>query len=132
MIFLDTSGLLCLLHAAELQHAQAVALYNAARFRLTHNYVLAEFVALATARGFPRRTTLEFVSDVGRSPEITVVYVDRVLHRAAMFLLESRLDKIWSLCDAVNFVVMQAHDLKDALTTDRHFEQAGLVRLLVA
>lgn len=49
-----------------------------------------------------------------------------------MFLLESRLDKTWSLCDAVSFVVMQTHDVKDALTTDRHFEQAGLVRLLVA
>ena len=59
-----------------------------------------------------------------------MIYVDDRLHHAALTLLGERLDKSWSLCDAVSFVIMQEHGLMEALTTDRHFEQAGFVRLL--
>ena len=43
---------------------------------------------------------------------------------------KSRLDKAWSLCDAVSFVLMLRTGEMEALTTDHHFEQAGFVRLL--
>ena len=49
-MFLDTSGLLCFHHRAERQHAEAVRLFQSAALRLTHNYVLSEYVALAHAR----------------------------------------------------------------------------------
>jgi hypothetical protein len=48
-VLLDTSGLLCLHHKAEPFHREARVLYKQAHVRLTHSYVLAEFVALATA-----------------------------------------------------------------------------------
>ncbi len=44
--------------------------------------------------------------------------------------LVARADKEWSLVDCASFVVMQQRGLTEALTTDRHFEQAGFVRLL--
>lgn len=47
-----------------------------------------------------------------------------------MQLLFERSDKAWSLCDAVSFVVMTERRVSNALTTDHHFDQAGLVRLL--
>jgi predicted nucleic acid-binding protein len=34
--------------------------------------------------------------------------------------------KNWSLTDCLSFVVMERRQLKEAPTTDRHFEQAGL------
>jgi predicted nucleic acid-binding protein len=43
-MLLDTSGLLCLHHKAEPFHDEASALYKQASVRLTHSYVLAEFV----------------------------------------------------------------------------------------
>jgi len=49
-MFLDTSGLLCLHNRAEPLHVHARTLYHAAHVRLTHSYVLTEFVALAHAR----------------------------------------------------------------------------------
>lgn len=49
-MLVDTSGLLCLLHRREPQHDNAVSLYDAATTRVTHNYVLGEFVSLAQAR----------------------------------------------------------------------------------
>lgn len=130
-MLLDTSGLLCLLHRAEPFHENAVAAYRNARTRLTHSYVLAEFVALAQVRGLPRTTTLAFMSDLLESPDIETEWVDEPLHRAALALLQERPDKTYSLCDAVSFVLMRRHDITEALTTDRHFEQEGFRRLLV-
>jgi predicted nucleic acid-binding protein len=119
-------------HRAEPLHQAAVKQFDAAEQKFVHNYVLAEFVALATARGLPRQEVLGFVADIEDSFEITVVYVDEALHRAALVLLQRRLDKMWSLCDAVSFVLMERFDIAEALTTDHHFEQAGFRRLLVA
>jgi predicted nucleic acid-binding protein len=129
-MFLDTSGLLCLHNRAESFHAQARTLYHAAHDRLTHNYVLAEFVALANARRLPRMAALTFIVDLVGNPDIETAWVDVTLHREAMDLLLARQDKTYSLCDAVSFVVMRQHHLAEALTTDHHFEQEGFQRLL--
>ncbi len=45
-------------------------------------------------------------------------------------LLSQRQDKNWSLVDCSGFVIMNHRQVTEALTTDRHFEQAGFVRLL--
>lgn len=47
-----------------------------------------------------------------------------------MQLLQNRQDKTYSLCDAVSFVLMRQRGISESLTTDRHFEQEGFVRLL--
>jgi predicted nucleic acid-binding protein len=129
-MFLDTSGLLCLHHIDEFQHSDALTLFEATERKLTHGYVLAEFVILAKVRGLPRRETISFASALLNHPEVEVVWVDEALHRQAMDLLEARLDKGYSLCDAVSFVLMKKRGMIDALTTDHHFEQEGLIRLL--
>jgi uncharacterized protein len=112
-----------------LRDAAAITFFDAARSRLTHSYILAEFIALAHARGLPRTEALAFVADLQDSPEVTVIYVDEVVHREALSLLQERTDKVWSLCDAVSMILMQEYSLAEALTTERHFEQAGFVRL---
>lgn len=129
-MLLDTSGLLCLLHRSEPFHQRALALYRAARLRLTHSYIVAEFVALANARGLPRPAALAFLLDLLESPDIEMVWVDEPLSREALALLSERADKSYSLCDAVSFVLMRRHNLREALTTDRHFEQEGFRRFL--
>ena len=128
-MLLDTPGLLCLHHRAEPFHEQARDLYQAAPTHVTSNYVLAEYVALATARRFPRQLTLAFVTDLLKS-NIEVVWVDETLNDGAMTLLLERQDKSYSLCDGVSFVLMRQYGITEALTTDRHFEQEGFRRLL--
>ncbi|AFZ44351.1 hypothetical protein PCC7418_2195 [Halothece sp. PCC 7418] len=130
MLLLDTSGLLCYLHQAEPQHEQAVEYFNLANQSLTHSYVLAELIALAEVRRFPRLPTLNFMNDLLEHPDIEVVWVDELLHCQGMTLLMERVDKTYSLCDAVSFVLMQKRGITEALTTDRHFEQEGFIRLL--
>jgi uncharacterized protein len=131
-MLLDTSGLLCLLHRPEPQHTEALTLYKQAPVLVTHNYVLVEFIALANARRLPRSASLSFVSDLHSNPDVEAVWVDRALHLEALDLLLARLDKTYSLCDAVSFVLMRRRDIVTALTTDRHFEQVGFQRLLTA
>lgn len=129
-MLLDTSGLLCLHYPTEPFHTQARDGYQKATTRLTHSYIVAEYVALANARRFSHSSILTFVVDLLDNPDIETVWVNEPLHRAAVDLLIVRQDKTYSLCDAVSFVLMRQRKITKALTTDRHFEQEGFVRLL--
>ena len=129
-MFLDTSGLFGFHHKAELQHADAVRLIASESNHITHNGILAEFVALAAARKSPRPAVLDFVAELLDNPLTEVVYIDEALQQAALKLLRKRPDKNWSLVDAISFVIMEQRGVTTALTTDNHFEQAGFVRLL--
>ena len=106
----DTSGLLCLNDRRDHRHTDAVRLYRAARNRLTSSYVLAELVTLAYARGLPRAGVLTFVRDLLANPNIELVWVDENLNSRALDLLEARLDKTYSLCDAISFMLMRHVD----------------------
>src|SRR5436309_2354876 len=117
-MLLDTSGLLCLHHRTGPFHDLARACYQAATVRLTHNYVVAEFVALAHARHIPRQAALTFMVDLLDNPDIETVWIDEPLHREAMDLLQARADKTYSLCDASSFLLMRRRRLSEALTTD--------------
>jgi predicted nucleic acid-binding protein len=121
---------MCVFDRRDFRHQDALEFYNAAPTRLTHNYVVVEFIALAQARNAPRAEALTFVADLFDDSEVEVVWIDERFHQNALALLHERLDKTWSLCDAVSFLLMQQHSLTEALTTDHHFEQAGFAKLL--
>ena len=129
-MFLDTSGLFCMHNTDELRSEESVDSFEAADGKMTHNYVLAELVALSLARGMTRVKTLGFVKAILGHPQVKVIWVDETLNGIAIQLLETRPDKNYSLCDAVSFVLMRRHASLEALTTDHHFEQEGFVRLL--
>ena len=129
-MLLDTSGLLILHHADAPRHDEARELFDAAGPKLVHSYVLAELVALAHARGLPRGGTLAFLGRLAEQPDVEAVWVDETLHRNGMSFLANRLDKDYSLADAISFLLMRQYGVTEALTTDHHFEQEGFVRLL--
>jgi uncharacterized protein len=129
-MFLDTSGLLSLYDSRDAFHEDAVREFHRADGLLTHNYVLAELVALVNARRLPRQTALDYIRDLLDHPLLEILWVDEAFHRAGLDLLYRRVDKSYSLCDAISFLQMQARGITEALTTDSHFEQEGLVRLL--
>lgn len=110
--------------------ATLLRFFHAAPYLLTHSYVLAEFIALRQAGGLNRAAALTFVMDLIGNEGVEVVWVDELLSQAALSFLKSRLDKTYSLCDAVSLVLMRTRGINEALTTDRHFEQEGFLRLL--
>jgi uncharacterized protein len=129
-MFVDTSGWFSIFDSKEVNHQIAASLYGSAERIITHSYVLAEFVALSEARKKHRSEMLTFLYNLVLDADIQVIWVDDALTLRAMNLLRTRIDKKWSLCDAVSFRLMENLRLTDALTTDRHFEQAGFVKLL--
>lgn len=97
---------------------------------VTNSYILAEFVPLAHVRGLPRSKSLQFTQRILSDSTVEIVWVDKELHRRAVELLQQRQDKNYSLCDAVSFVIMRERGISESLTTDKHFEQEGFIRLL--
>ena len=129
-MLIDTSGLLCLHYPTEPLHSLACTAYKRATVKLTHSYIIAEYVALANARRFPRSSILAFVVDLLDNPDIETVWINESLYRKAINLLMIRQDKSYSLCDSISFILMRERSINEALTTDRHFEQEGFIRLL--
>jgi uncharacterized protein len=130
-MLIDTSGFLCLYDESEKHHQKALLSYDSTNFRLTTNYILAEYVALAHVRGVPREEILRFSSLILTDNDIEIIWVDEDLHTKAVELMNQRKDKTYSLCDSVSFVIMRERVLNNALTTDKHFEQEGFARLLI-
>src|SRR5438128_797441 len=124
-MLIDTSGWYCVLVEEDRLHETAASHYKNARRRLTHSFVIDELVSLCDSRRFPRTRTLEFISELLNDPDISIIWVDESLTLEAFDLLRNRLDKRWSLCDAVSFVLMTYNKINVGLTTDHHFEQAG-------
>lgn len=87
---------------------------------------LANYLANTPNRGL----FAPFVTDLQRNPDISIVPPDGGLFERGIRLYDERADKSWSLTDCISFLVMQQHGLKEALTTDHHFEQAGFTALL--
>jgi uncharacterized protein len=129
-MLIDTSGLLCLHYPTEPLHSLACTAYKRATVRVIHSYIIAEYVALANARRFPRSSILTFVIDLLDNPDIEMLWISESLYRKAIDLLMIRQDKSYSLCDSISFVLMRERSINEALTTDRHFEQEGFIRLL--
>lgn len=129
-LLIDTAGLFALHSEQDKNQLPATEHYQQAPARVTTNYVLAEYVALALIRGLPRQEVLAFSAEVLCDDSVTIVWVDEPLHAQAVELLQARPDKGSSLCDAVSFVLMRERGIFQALTTDKHFVQEGFIRLL--
>jgi uncharacterized protein len=77
-----------------------------------------------------RQAFAKLLEYVQNDPDVPLIHVDRAIFRQGLELFLARPDKEWSLTDCMSFVVMNRHKLKDALTTDHHYEQAGFRALL--
>ena len=61
---------------------------------------------------------------------VTIVPPDDALFHRGVEFYAQRPDKDWSLTDCISFVVMEERGIREALTGDHHFEQAGFAALL--
>ncbi len=129
-IFIDTSYLLALINSRDSYHqaAKAVGAQVAPPF-LTSEAVLFE-LGNALAKPPHRELGIHALQQIRADRGIEVVDIDSDLFAQTIALYRSRPDKAWGLTDCSSFVIMQQHKLCEALTTDKHFEQAGFIRLL--
>jgi hypothetical protein len=88
---------------------------------------VADGLADTRNRHLARQLYLDFQND----PLDQIVLASHELFSRGLDLYDERHDKNWSLTDCISFVVMKDFGLMEALTGDRHFEQAGFVPLLM-
>ena len=128
--FADTHYFLAVLNAADEAHGQARELTRSARARLvTTHWVLTE-VGNALREPANRGRFARLLAALQSKPDVEIVEASGALFDGGVRLYGERPDKAWSLTDCISFVVMQERGIHDALTGDRHFEQAGFVALL--
>lgn len=95
---------------------------------VTTQWVLTE-VADAFAGSHIRRQ-IKAGFDLLREDSATrVIEVSPAHFARGMELYNERPDKEWSLTDCISLVVMADEGITDALTGDRHFEQAGFTAI---
>jgi predicted nucleic acid-binding protein len=133
--FIDTSGWASLFVSSESYHQQASQHFSQLRQQkqllITSNYVIAELVALLNSPlRVPRPQLFQYIEAIKTASYVEVIHIKAEIDEIAWTLLKNRTDKTWSLVDATSFIIMQQLNISVALTTDHHFEQAGLVQLL--
>ncbi|MCG3130840.1 MAG: hypothetical protein FLDDKLPJ_01613 [Phycisphaerae bacterium] len=128
--FLDTSYLLAIVNQEDELHARALAWKNRIRGRLlTTDFVLLEFVD-ALCRPALRHRAMDVVVVLRADADITILPLSTTLMDEGLSLFGAHHDKHWSLTDCISFHVMKREQITEALTADRHFEQAGFRALL--
>ncbi len=132
-VFLDTSYVIALLVPQDQHHATAAAVSRQmieARTQLVTTQAVLVEIGNALARQRYRAACLQTLRALQTDPATEIVPLSEDLFGRALDLYESRPDREWGLADCMSFVVMEDLGLTDALTTDRHFEQAGYRALL--
>ena len=128
--FADSFYYLALLNPRDAKHAAAAALSEELRGgQVTTAWVLTE-VADALAAPAQRSRFLTFLARLRANPRVTIVPASEDLFERGIELYGQRLDKSWTLTDCISFLVMRQQEVTEAMTGDRHFEQAGFRALL--
>src|SRR6266566_4582568 len=124
-VFADTFYFLALLSERDSEHLRAVEFSEEYNGRtVTTAWVLTE-VADAMAAPEQRAGFLNLLDLLRADPSQMIVPPSESLFQRGLELYATRSDKAWSLTDCISFVVMDDHGIREALTGDHHFEQAG-------
>ncbi|MCY3023035.1 MAG: PIN domain-containing protein [Planctomycetota bacterium] len=129
-VFADTFYFLALFSPEDRAHERAVEESRTRRAPIvTTAWVLTEF-GNAFANVELRANFLRAVEHLRGNPRATIVPASDDLFGRGLELYRSRPDKEWSVTDCISFVVMEERGIQEALTGDRHFEQAGFRAVL--
>jgi uncharacterized protein len=132
-LFLDTAYAIALVVSRDAYHLRARRIAtelnrSSSRF-VTTTAVLLEIGDSLSRPGY-RAAAVRLIDSLANDPQAIVVPLSERLYARAFDLFRSRPDKEWGLTDCVSFIVMRDRGITDALTADRHFEQAGFKALL--
>ena len=133
VIFADTSGWLAIVVKSDSLHEKAVEIYlrllkSNCRF-IIHDAIMLEIGNSLSGSKF-RNTVVKLKESIEKSNRIETVSLSPELIERGWKLYAERLDKDWGIVDCISFVLMNDLGITEALTADRHFEQAGFTKLL--
>lgn len=129
---LDTAFIQALLNWRDQYHVQAKTFLP--RLRAASEVWVTEAVLVEVGNAlsaYNRTAAVQFIEQCYHTANMQIVTVDTELLMRALHLYRTRADKAWGLTDCISFVVMTEQGLTDAVTTDRHFVQAGYRAVLL-
>ena len=95
---------------------------------ITTDWILAE-VADAFSASNIRGRVRDYFMHLRNVEEFECIRASDDLFDRALSLYHKHIDKDWSFTDCTSFVAMRDRGITDALTGDKHFEQAGFIPL---
>jgi uncharacterized protein len=124
-LFLDTGYIIALVNSRDQYHASATAL--AERYDglplITTSAVLLE-IGNALARNH-KSAAAQILHQLLNDKTTTVVQLTPEALIRAFERYRQYLDKQWGLVDCLSFITMEKHQIRQVLTFDHHFTQAG-------
>lgn len=131
-VFADTSYWIAVLNRRDPLHPRALSV-NAklsATKLVTSEMVLAELLNGMSGEEPLRVASSSAVERMRRRGTVAVVPQTPEQFDAAFLLYKRAADKLWSLTDCASFLLMRQMGIREALTYDQHFVQAGFTALL--
>jgi len=132
-LFIDTSYLIALEIVDDQSHKTAVThwsglMKSGSYSLLTHSYVFTETVTYLNNLRLHSKA-VELGNDLLRSRRVDLIQVNEELFYEAWDYFQKHKDKRYSLTDCVSFVLMKKLKISEAPSFDKHFTQAGFVKL---
>ncbi len=130
-IFLDSAFAIALSSETDSFHEKAVQLSEELDgvILVTTRAILLEIGNALSKRPF-RKASVALLRSLETDESVVIVPLSEELYQKGMTLFVKRADKDWGLIDCISFIVMQEHEITEALTTDNHFQQAGFHALM--
>lgn len=131
-VFFDTSGFFALIDEQDRLHQDAVqwTRRHAGRARpITTEWVIGETCTLLIARK-RHHIVPAFLDYVERSRALLLINPEDTLLRAAKAMIRRQAEQGYSFVDCISFCLMKERRIKEAFTTDTHFQKAGFSAVL--
>jgi predicted nucleic acid-binding protein len=124
-VFLDTGAIYALADRNDSDHAAIRVIYSNPELQfVTHDLVLVEAFSLLTKR-LHKKAALRVVGALRGSSRVEIVPLIPALLQAAWERCQRFSDKDWDWVDCTSLEVMERWRLREALSLDHHFAQAG-------
>jgi predicted nucleic acid-binding protein len=130
-VFWDTSGFFALLNSDDAAHDRVSTWLGESKPHrpVTTEWVIGETLTLLVARRKPHLVG-RFLDSIANSESMLVANPDEMLLGEAKDFIRKHAPMGFSFTDCISFCLMKERRIKEALTTDSHFRQAGFVPLL--
>jgi hypothetical protein len=125
-VFLDTGAILALALPNDKYNSAVMDALASLRGvpMLTTEAILSEVCSFLSHRAL-RKFAVKAITELRNNEDVEIVPASSELFERAFTLFVKRTDKDWSLVDCMSFELMHLRQITQALTTDKHFVQAG-------
>lgn len=133
LVYADASYWIALLHPKDKLHNLAKReskTLKEARI-VTSEMILSEVLnSLAKYGKNIRNAAVQFIHKINKNPNVDIVPQTSLQFQKAVDYYSKRNDKQWGLTDCASFIIMEEKGIKEVLTSDHHFKQAGFKILI--